>query len=192
MKKTLLATMFAGLFSLTAFAANETKMVKIEVKGDKHTSMSVNVENDGDMQMFSFNDEELKDLDGISESLSDLDEKTRTLVLDALKGIHLDDGILLNLDGEALSQELDKIFIVRDSKHLAGHDSAQVIEFDEHGEHHRLLEFATKAHKMFKVKRGAAHTDPAHATKAIESLLKNNELTAQQLDAIQSMLDQKR
>ena len=192
MKKTLLATLLAGLFTLSAFAADEEKMTQVIIDGDNQTSMSVNIEDDGKVQLFSFDGDQLKDMDAISDSLSGLDEKTRSLVLNALKGVHLDHGLLLNIDDQALSQEIDKIFVVRDGKHMDNQDAEVVIELGEHGEHHRLLEFASKAHKIFKIKRGAAHADPAHATKVIEQLLKNNELSAQQLDAIQSLLDQKR
>lgn len=192
MKKTLLTTMLAGLFSLSTFAASDTTVVKVEVMGDHETPVSLNVENDGYVQLFSFDSDELKDIEGVTQSLSDLDEKTRSLVLKALKGVHLNHGLLTSIDEATILEDDDQVFVVPDGKHKYDQDGQWVIELEQLDEHHRLSEFVTGAHKVFKVKRGELHADPAEATKVIERLLKNNKLSAEQLDAIQSMLDEKR
>ena len=97
MKKSILASLFAGLFAVSAFAGDDGHMMKIELKKELGQGTTINLNHDGDTQIFEFTEEELQDSDFINTRLADLDDDTKKAVLNALNGIHFD-GIFAHLD----------------------------------------------------------------------------------------------
>jgi hypothetical protein len=60
MKKSILASLFAGLFAVSAFAGDDGHMMKIELKKELGEGTTLNINQDGDTQAFEFTEEECK------------------------------------------------------------------------------------------------------------------------------------
>ena len=200
MKKSILASLFAGLFAVSAFAGDEVRMMKIELKKELGEGTTLNLNQGGDTQVFEFTEEELQDKDLVNARLEGLDEDTKNAVLNALNGIHMDDNNLMFIDEEVHNKDGNKfVFISTD----------ELVDGDE--PHKVLINMQGSAgsngvHKVFKQKgaNGFAykfgngdnkimlHKDSNHAADVIQKLLEHSELTADQVDLIQQALDAKR
>ncbi len=208
MKKTLLASIFAGLFTFGAIAGDADDghyKVMVEIEADNNSPTVIQIDNDGQMQTFEFTPEELKDMTAVEASLADLDERTRTTILNALKGVNFGHGNMMFPHGDGD----ERVMIV---KHMDGSHSDEegkiVIKLDgAHGSYatgdgmeglHHIIK-----HKMIKHEDGdivihkmgehgqMLHHDSSHTVKMIEKLLKHSDLSAEQLADIQQMLDDK-
>ncbi|MFT4927802.1 MAG: hypothetical protein ACI8WB_003916 [Phenylobacterium sp.] len=195
MKKTILASIFAGLFTLGAFAANagdasnhSQQMIKIEHNADANHPTVINIETDGQKQVFEFTQEELNDMDAVEASLADVDEKTRTALLNTLSNISSGEGHMMLKHGFSSADGKDQKFMVIRHRDSSGESDS---------EHHQVLEIGEGEHRVFKVKLGeegeeGLHHDTGHAVKIIEKLIEHSVMTPEQLDAIQSLIDSKR
>jgi hypothetical protein len=186
MKKSTLATLFAGLFAAalagSTIAHDGEKMLKIEMDKEQNGPAVLKINHDGDHQVFEFTDEQLQDPAYIESQLADLDENTRNMVMNALKGVDID--IEINNDGDDR-----KVFVIAKADDMDGHDGDQRI-------FHKVIKRNISdaiGHKIM-VSGGHAmniHQDPAHATQLIKTLLNKAELTPEQIEAIQQQLDAK-
>lgn len=200
MKKSIIASIFAGLFAVSAMAADETRVMKIEVKKEIGSPVVIDIDNDGNAQVFEFTDEELKDTDLIENRLAGVDEKTRKAVMNALSGLNMGDGNMVWVDEEMEGDDLKKFVIVKQMDSVEGEVAHEVmIDIDgasDIGSLHTVIK--EKVGKHFKIKIGddthkmKLHHDSGHAAKMIQKLLENAELTPQQLEKIQQALDAKR
>jgi hypothetical protein len=86
MKKTLLACVLTGLFSIGAAVANDQQTVEVVIDTQADSPLMIKIQTDDNNQVFEFTSEEIKDMDAVEARLANVDEKTRTMVLDALKG----------------------------------------------------------------------------------------------------------
>jgi hypothetical protein len=215
MKKSTLASIFAGLFTAaiatTAFAKaghddsynhdGEQRMIKIKMQHDENALATIELNmNEGETQSFTFTHEELQDLALVEARLGDVDQETREALLTTLENLnaHRDGLVWQTNDGEAQKQ----VFVI---KHGGDADTTTETEVDfdfiSDGGHHQLHKIIEQnmpagAHKMkFKFGDGGAiklHSDPAHMASVIVKLLENAELTPEQIAAIQQSLDAKR
>ena len=202
MKKSILATLFAGLFALHAAAGDERHMMKLELKKQIDGPTVVNVEENGSSHTFEFTAEELKDEALVANRLAGLDEQTRSAVIKALSGAH---GGMVFIDEETLHQGdgENKVVIVKDFKFNGDHgDGMHKVMINVDGENvdnirHKIIEahdgkgfaFSFGDGQEFKMLHNGETGDHA---KVIEKLLQHSELTQAQIDKLQQLLDQKR
>ncbi|NQZ06028.1 MAG: hypothetical protein HRT35_02610 [Algicola sp.] len=200
MKKSILASIFAGLFAVSALAADDARMVKVEVKKETGSPIVIDINNDGDVQVFEFTEEESKDQDLIENRLAGVDEKTRKMVMQALSGIHSGHGNMVWVDDEMDGDDKKKFIIIKDINTIDG-DFDHDVMIDIDGASgvsglHKVIKH--KMSKHFNIKIGDVghgmklHHDSGHAAKLIQKLLENSELTQEQLDQLQQALDAKR
>ena len=216
MKKSTLSTLIASLFTVaiasTAMAkaghdehsVEERKMIKIEM--DHKTDSPVNLEIDvnGEHNVFTFTQEELDDQDAIEAKLANVSEETRQSVLDALSNLNAGPGHIEfhhedNHDG---SKVIKKKFVVIDGSQ--GGDSETIIELAKSGDFeqlHKIVEFHSstddEAHQPMVIKLGKGggfqfNGGGDHSVKVIKKLIENGKLSQTQLDEIQQMLDAQR
>ncbi len=200
MKKSIIAAIFTGLFAVSALAADETRVMKIEVKKETGNPVVIDIDNNGNTQVFEFTDEELKDADLIENRLAGVDEKTREAVMNALSGISMGDGNMVWVNDDEDGDDKKKFVIIKQMDSGDGEFQHDVmIDFDgasDVGGVHKVIKH--KIDKHFKIKVGGEghgmklHHDTGHAAKVIQKLLENAELTPEQLEKIQQALDAKR
>ena len=215
MKKSTLSTLIASLFTVaiagTAVAKaghdkelhEERKMVKIQMDHQNEGPVNFEIDIDGNHHVFEFTQEELNDQDAIAAKLADVDEQTRQTVMDALGNLNAGPGhIVFHHNGEHDGDMVKKKFVVLNGSE--GVDSETIIELAENGnftELHKVVESHSansdgkKGPMVFKFGHGAGmklHTDSGHSLKVIKKLIKNGDLTQEQLDEIQLALDEKR
>jgi hypothetical protein len=199
MKKSILASIFAGTLAFSSFASDEHHIMKIELKKETGSPTVLNINNDGDTQVFEFTEEELNDEYLLETRLADLDDETKTAVMNALKGIHLSDGKMMWVDNSSDSDDDKKIVVVKSFGTIDGaveHDV--LIDMQGSTGHqmlHKVVENKDGKHFAFKFGNGnniKLHHDSANPAKVIEQLLKHSKLTPEQIDQIQQSLDAKR
>jgi hypothetical protein len=113
MKKSIVASIFAGLFAVSALAADDTRVMEIEVKKETGSPVVIDINNDGNTQVFEFTKAELEDTDLIENRLAGVDEKTREMVMNALKGIHTGHESMVWLDDEKMGDDMNKFFKIK-------------------------------------------------------------------------------
>lgn len=201
MKKTLLASIFAGLFTFGVSAGEDHHVLKVKLNADANSPAVVSIEDNGNKQVFEFSQEELKDMDAVAASLSNVDEKTRTTVLNALNGVHMGHKQMMFLSDDGKSEHQQ--FMVIKHKDTSGSDEEHevVMELEGNELHHRIIEIdgvdgEQGEHKVMKFVIGdgahGLHRDTSHAAKMIENLLSHSDMSAEQLDTIQALIDAKR
>lgn len=216
MKKTILASIVAGLFTVAASAAfaaggisagageHGHKMMKLEFKAEAGEPTVITVEQDGQSQEFVFTAEDLDDMAAVEASLSDLDAHTREMILNALRGDHgalLPDGIhgdkeviIIKKGAHDMDGEHERVIEL----HTDGGEHHRVIKLHGDGGHHVIKHFIGEGEgkqMKFKMGHGGAHKmlhhDSKHSVKMIEQLIKHSDLTAEQIEAIRQQLDEK-
>lgn len=211
MKKSLLATLLAGLVTLGAVASDEPHMMKLKVERMDNGPTVLNIEQNGSDFVFEFTESELQDEARLAERLQELDEKTRKAVITALLGISEGKGMIFIDEDEVHmnSEDENKVVIVKEFKYETdGSDDGKhvVIKIDGAADGHVTKEFVEAVDgRGFKFRIGSGeqnvsvhhggtkiHHDSQHAAKVIEKLLKNSDLTPEQIEKLQRLLDQKR
>ena len=203
MKKSILAALFTGLFAVSALAGDDGHMMKIELKKELGQGTTINLNNDGDTQVFEFTEEELQDGDLINTRLEGLDDETKKAVLNALNGIHFDGNNKMFINEEVHNQDGNK-FVFISTDELVDSDELHTVVIDMQGSAP-----SNGLHKVFKHKGGDGfafqfgnggdggnrimlHKDSDQAADVIQKLLEHSELSADQVDQIQQALDAKR
>ncbi|NQZ12959.1 MAG: hypothetical protein HRT35_37925, partial [Algicola sp.] len=148
MKKSILASLFAGLFAVSAFAGDDGHMMKIELKKELGQGTTINLNHDGDTQIFEFTEEELQDSDFINTRLADLDDDTKKAVLNALNGIHFDGNNQMFINEEVHNQDGNRIVFISTNDLVDGDEPHRVI-IDMKGS-----SSGNGFHKVFKHKGG--------------------------------------
>lgn len=197
MKKSILATLFAGLFTLGAVAGDDSRMMKIEMKAESGSPTVINIDNGEGAQVFEFTKEELQDKQLVEDRLMHLDDDTRDAVLGALNGIHMDGDNMVFIKEDIDVGDHNKMVVIKKSGDV-GIDVDHDFIVDGNGSHsiHKLREIISK--KMgdkivIKMDDGMKlHHKGGHAAHMIEKLLNSSDLTQEQLDQIQQALDAKR
>jgi hypothetical protein len=200
MKKSIVASIFAGLFAVSALAADDTRVMEIEVKKETASPVVIDINNDGNTQVFEFTKAELEDTDLIENRLAGVDEKTREMIMNALKGIHTGHESMVWLDDEKMGDDMNKFIIIKQMDTIDG-DVAHDVMIDVDGASHvgdlnQVIKH--KTNKLFKIKIGDGshqlklHRDSGQSANIIQQLLESSELTQVQLDKIQQALDSKR
>jgi hypothetical protein len=190
MKKSIIASLFAGLFAISAMAGQGNHMMKIEVNKEAGSSTVVNVETDGYAQVFEFSEAEMADPELVAERLSGLDETVQKAVANALSGIYfahsntivIDSDIDVDVEGE------DQVVVI---KHVDVQGERNVVI--DSNNLHNVIKQKVSQHFIFDSGEGVEiHHDSAHAAKMIQKLLERADLTADEIDQIQQSLDAKR
>lgn len=221
MKKSTLSTLIASLFTAavasTAMAkaghdsdfkhVEERKMIKIELDRENEGPVNLEIDVDGEHNIFTFTQEELDDQDAIEAKLADVDETTRETVLDALSNLNAGPGHIVfhsnssddNHDG---SKVIKKKFVVIDGNEGGDHET--IIELAKNGDFkqlHKIIESHTATGDgvhgpmVIKLDKGGNfqfNGGGEHSVNVIKKLIENGELSQTQLDEIQQMLDSKR
>lgn len=211
MKKSTLSTLIASLFTVVVAgsalakaghdeqAHEERKMIKIEMEHQNEGPVNIEIDVDGNHQVFEFTHDELNDPSAIEAKLDGVDESTRQSVMDALSNLNTTfDQTFIHHDGQMKEK---KVIVLGDSEGL---DSELIVELVGNGdfkEFHKIV----KSHKssgdkkdgpmVFKFSHGGdmkLHGDSKQSINVIKKLIKHSDLTQEQLDAIQQMIDQKR
>lgn len=203
MKKSILASLFAGLFAVSAFAGDDVHMMKIELKKELGEGTTLNINQDGNTQVFEFTEQELQDDDVVNARLEGLDDDTKETVLNALNGVHLDGNNQMFIDEEVHNKDGNKFVFISTDELVDGDEPHKVI-IDMQSSHD-----SKGLHKVFKHKGGDGfafqfgnggnganrvmlHKDSDQAADVIQKLLEHSELSASQVDQIQQALDTKR
>lgn len=195
MKKSILASIFAGLFSLSAVAGDNMRIMTLEVNKEDGSPTIIELEQDGNAQVFEFTDAEANDPAIVEARLADLDEDTRTAVFNALNGIHIEgDDIVIDEDIEIDGDGEHQMVFVKKFHHDGDDDQAHHIVIEADGEGHQGVR-KTGDKIMFKMDHGGAmqwHQNTGDVSDVIDKLLSHGDLTPAQIDKIQKSLDAKR
>lgn len=220
MKKSALGTLIASLFTVAIFgstlakagdgehADEERKMIKIEMKHQNEGPVNIEVDIDGNQQVFEFTQKELSDQNAIEAKLVGVDEKTRQTLLETLSNINAGAGHIVIKHGGKHNNEHDgkmmkKQFVIVDGQ--AGIEREMIIELAKSGDLnalHEMVETHTDIDidgeenaMVFKFGHDGNikfHSDSTHALKVIKSLIETGDLTPEQLDQVQQALDLQR
>lgn len=204
MKKSILATLLAGLVSLGVAAGGEPHMMKLQIEKDDNGPTVINVEENGQDYEFSFTDAELKDEALLADSLQALDERTRKAVIKALTATAAGGGNMIFIDKDEIhgGDGEHEMVVVKEFKYNSedvddGHRVVIKVDGAQDGEvAHKIIESADGRGFAFKIGPDADkiewHHDGKHMGKVLEKLLKNSELTPEQVEKLQQLLDEKR
>ena len=220
-KKSTLSALIVSLFTVavtgTAMAkaghdsdfehVEERKMIKIELDREKEGPMNLEIDVNGEHNVFTFTQEELDDQDAVEAKLADVDQTTCQTVLSALSNLSAGPGHIVfhtndSGDDHDGSKVIKKKFVVIDGNEDANAET--IIELAKNGDVtqlHKIVEsYASTgdgAHGPMVIKLGKGgnfqfNGGGDHSVKVIKKLIENGELTQTQLDEIQQMLDAKR
>lgn len=208
MKKSILATFLAGLVTLGAMAGDAPHKMEFRLEKADDGQTSINVIENGQTHRYEFTNDELQDEALIESRLIDLDDKTRSHVVKALQSILDVDSNLVFVDEDTIEGDGQKVVIVKDFRIEGGdgdgHDQKHRVFIDVDGEHDgKMMKrvFESKDGQAFAFKIGGDDTkiewvqdggQQGHMAKALEHMLKNTELTQDQIDTLQKLLDEKR
>jgi hypothetical protein len=203
MKLTKIATLFASAMLVTSslawtnlLQAGEANVVKhvIKIEAESDNEVTILVDQDGQARDYSFNFDQLSDLDAISDQLDDLDSESKDAVLHALEQLTLSGGKFISINaGEG--EEIEKKIIM-----VNAHDSEDNVhvEMEVEGEG-----FSNQFHVVKVLGEGggsdkAVHkhmkffsSDGGDLTSVIKGLIKKAELTPEQIDELRQALNEK-
>jgi hypothetical protein len=185
-KNLLVALVTGSFFVAGAINAKSQTIVKtIELRADDNQETAIHVTAGEDAISYTFSKEELEDPAFLEDALSELDDDTRTTVLNALQGIKTGDGkLFIQKDGENLDLDLD-LDISKDAKVMVLHKGdGSIANLSGNFDHGSIIK------QYFKVKHGDKLT--AGHSGLITKLIEGGEFTPEQLDKIQAALDNKR
>lgn len=159
----LLASLFAGSFTLAGMANAETEKQKtIEVRAIKDKDVRIVVDDDGAENVIVLTNEELEDEDLLEAKLADLDNDTAETIRQAVAGTkHM---FVKGTDISGMHGMHEKVIVINDGE----------------GEHVQAFHFDGGDTML------AGHTD------AIVKLIERGEFSQEELDKIQAAVDAKR
>ncbi len=187
--KTIIATLL-GLTIATGVIAAEKQHQIITIEANDNGPAEVSITQNGEQQVFVISQEALKDKGLLLSELSGVSVEVQQHVSQALSGLHSVGGaqieIIHDSDNEEhrvwVQSDIEEIHVVGDNENFA----FVTIDNENDGEAKDMKFVVKQAHGL--------HLDSAKdaSFNAIQHLLKRSELSAEQLDVLQGILDSKR
>lgn len=202
MKKTILAAVMAGLVGFNALASDDIQQLRLNIeKADDGPTVVKVVENGADYE-FTLTEQELKDEAVLANKLAALTEANRKNVIKALSGIS-GDRHLMFISEDELHKDMEGEVVLTKEITFDSDDGQErhimiKIDSDEQGDGvHRA--FNSGDSKTFAFSFGDKDVEfvhegsgSEHSVKLLEVLLDNAELSQEQIDKLQQLLDKKR
>jgi len=187
--KTIIASLL-GLTLATGVMAVEKKHQMITIEAQDNGPAEVSITQNGEKQVFVISQEALKDNELLLNELSSVSEEVQQHITQALSGLHRVGGAQIEVIHDSdndehnvwVQNDIEKIHVAGDN----GNFSFHTIDKENDGE--------LKDMKVIIKQVNSLHLDsPKKASfNVIQHLLKNAELSADQLNTLQQMLDSKR
>ncbi len=168
-------------------------VVKVISSGSEDVQVFVN--DDGDKKEYVFSDADLKDFDTIESQLSELDEASRTKIMELLTKLGDEDSKFIELrdaDIEIGDAETE-VFIIK----TGDNEENMHIEIDVQGDganpdnRFHVAKVVGDHFGPHKIIRKHMRGNGKHAAKMVKKLIKKGEFSQEQLDEIQQLLSEK-
>ena len=200
---TLIAGLFLGtsLLAANAFADPEHRVKHkehkiIKVLSEQDNGVSVVIRENGDVNDYDFSFEELEAMDNIEAELGDLDEATRSKVMNLLSQLKSHDAKVIELKDGAfnLGDEETEIFVVK-----TGDEDEMHIEIDvegvgaEGGRGVHVAKFLAEGEGPRHVFRHHIKKEKhkKHMAKMLKRMIKKAELSDKEVQELKALLDEK-
>jgi len=184
--KTIIASL-VGLTLATGVMAAEKQHQIITIEAQDNGPAEVSVIQNGEQQVFVISQEALKDNELLLNELSSVSTEVQQHISQALSGLHSVDGAHIKVAIDSDSEQ-HKVWVQQgvEEAHVVGEKGNFAFVTVDGEEAKDMKVIIKKAHGL--------HLDSAKGASfnAIQHLLKDSTLSADQLDTLQSILDSKR
>jgi len=184
MSKTIIASLLGLTLAAGVMAEEKThQMITIEAKSGGPAEVSIS--NNGEVQIFTISEEALKDKDLLLSELSGASDEVQQHISQALLGLHSIQDLDIEIDHDSVH---NKVWIQKgaeDAHAFSDKGNVAFVTVDDE---------STNDMKVIIKQGHGLHIDSAKnaSFSAIKHLLKSSELSAEQLNTLQEILDSKR